>query len=750
MLERIKIQNLDDFFIDLDKRSNKGVFFYRINGYSEEIYKFIRKYYNAARTTGVVIEGKIPNPSKDHLNYYYEIMGMDFKLNITFITASLKKWLPRMNSYQNSTVSSAIYETLIQLGKSGKNENMQKNTYVKFMCWLYYKFERILSQLGNNKVPKILYEGVASSYEFLLFDVLSGAGCDIVLLQYKKDDNDANTAIDELKVPNMVNFPEYFNLKWLRDEIQNELFMERLYGKRPSVLNCTNAWTDGKGFDDFRTAIHSRGNDTQLFYNCYVRINGVEDKLSYMNELYQFQLGLKNSHRKLVIADAPLAKPSTDEISQIKRSNYTTRNDMILDLSRNIKCAADSELQRLMVKSFVDVIVEESEQEDMTLNRLTNKAVYLLCWLKRYQGELFVGLKMPDISCFIYMGGCKNSSEALFIKFLARLPVDILILNPDHSTKCCLNDALLYEINYTDSLAVDEYPRENAKIHIGTAAYHAERELDTVMYQDSGIYRNKQYSKATSVILRTMYEEIAILWNQELKYRPNFSVVDNIVNLPVVFAKVCGVKNGDLKQYLAGIKQLLGKETFLINTTPYLSALEQNPVKAHATAFFKNGKVQRSKIKSHSSYQYGVLREDVQEHIFDKLQLLIDQKIIKGTFVNGTEYTIVSTVLNIKKEIIRLVQGFDFTKINPKIVYINTTEKEISLEDSILMAFLNLVGFDILFFVPTGYQTIEKYFNKVLAEEHQIGEYMYDLSIPDFNTVRPVTRFSWRGKLFGR
>ncbi|MFR7395193.1 MAG: YceG family protein [Blautia wexlerae] len=34
----------------------------------------------------------------------------------------------------------------------------------------------------------------------------------------------------------------------------------------------------------------------------------------------------------------------------------------------------------------------------------------------------------------------------------------------------------------------------------------------------------------------------------------------------------------------------------------------------------------------------------------------------------------------------------------------------ISLQDSILVTFLNLAGFDILFFVPTGYQSVENYF----------------------------------------
>ena len=53
---------------------------------------------------------------------------------------------------------------------------------------------------------------------------------------------------------------------------------------------------------------------------------------------------------------------------------------------------------------------------------------------------------------------------------------------------------------------------------------------------------------------------------------------------------------------------------------------------------------------------------------------------------------------------------------NPKLIYINTSETVISLEDSILTVFLHLMGFDIVFFVPTGYQSIEKYFNGQLMD----------------------------------
>ena len=173
-------------------------------------------------------------------------------------------------------------------------------------------------------------------------------------------------------------------------------------------------------------------------------------------------------------------------------------------------------------------------------------------------------------------------------------------------------------------------------------------------------------------------------------------------------------------------------------------------MKPFVTEFYKNGRLNKTIIKNHRAYQYSMLRDETQNYILDKLQLLLERKPITGMFENGTEYTVISVVLNMKKEIVRLIQKFDFTKKNPKIIYINTLEESMSLEDSILMAFLNLAGFDIVFYVPTGYQSVEKHFNRKIMEEHQIGEFMYDLTIPSFDKIPLNTRHKWRDKIFKR
>lgn len=756
MLEHKKIQSLNDYFVELNSRQNKGVYFYRINGYSEEINDFIKKYYDVARRTGVVIEGKIPNPDDKNLAYYGEIMGMNFQMSVEFISVSLKKWLPRMNDFQRQNVATSIYDSLSNMSKAGKTENMLKNAYIKFMCWLYYKFERIVNQLGENNIPKILYEGDISNYELMLISILSNAGCDVVLLQYSGDQNylkvDPSSALSDILIVNgQQPFPNGFSVKKVRDDIQNEMNNERLYGTKPSLANCTNAWIKGKGLDDIRESVTIRGNDSRFFYNCFCRINGAEDKLTYTNELFQLQQELRNAKRKLVIVNEEIPRPTPEEIAKIKRSNYARQDQMIMELASNIKYTANIELQRIMHKVFVDVVLAEAKKDGSNLNKLTNKAVYLLCWLNRYMPQLFSNWKQSDIGCFIYMGGCKNDIEAMFMRFLGRLPLDVLILCPNLNTKCCLTDSLLYEVNYTESLSITRYPEESSQVRIGTVAYHAERDLDTLMYQDTGMYRNQQYGKANVINLQTMYEEIRILWDQELKYRPSFSTVDGVVNIPVIFSKISGVKDGLIAQYWISIKELITEDTILIKSAPYIQSTAPNPMKTFSAEFYKNGKLQKNKIKNHPKYPYGILREEMQEFMLDKLKLLIEQRLIKGIGENGTEYTVIAQVLNLPKDIIRMIQKFDFTKKNPKLVYINTGETVISLEDSILVAFLNLIGFDIVFFVPTGYQSIEKHFTKSLMEEHQIGEYKYDMQVPDLNSLSLNNmRPTWRDKIFKR
>ena len=754
MFQLGRIEKLHDYFSACSRRREQAVFFYRVAGYSGEVAAFLTQYDQAARTNGVVIEGRIPNPDPKQLDYLAEMMGSDFQLDAGFLTQKLTRWLPRLTGAQREAVVTAMTATLQDLQAHGKNENMLRNAYIKYMCWLYYKFERILGRLGGDELPKILYDGTVSSYELQLLVILARAGADIVLLERAGDAGylrcDPTSQYAQLyQAPGLTPFPADFSLRQLREQGRQQAERQKLYGAPAGIAPCTNAWMKTPDGKEILTAVRARGDDPKLFYNAFVVQYGVEDKLLFPSDMVTFYQQLKREGRKVCLENGRLPPPTPEEIAAVRRRNHQTAEQLAADLAANLQYPNNQQLQTLMRQAFLDVVLEEDKAVGGNLNRLLNKAVYLVAWMKRYQKDLFQNWQAPEVGVFILFGACSGDNEALFLRLLAKLPVDVLVLLPDLNAPCVLKDPALLDLHREHSLPMTDFPVEPSQMRVRTAAYQAEREMDSILYQNTGLYRAKQHQKAEAVTLQTMYEEIGLLWDQELKYRPGFAAEGDTVTVPVLLEKICGIKDGPILPYWLEIKKLVTPETTLVTKLPWQTGLEANPMKPYATQFLRQGRLQREKIKQHKDYPYGILRPEIQDYLLDKLQVLLDEKLIAGTYQNGTEYTIVSTILGLPKDLLRRIQNFDFTKKNPKLIIISTTEETLSLEDSILVAFLNLVGFDILFFVPTGYQSIEKYFQKPFANEHQLGPYRYDLRVPDFQTLHEGGKSSIR-KLFGR
>ncbi len=754
MFQLGRIEKLHDYFSACSRRREQAVFFYRVAGYSGEVAAFLTQYDQAARTNGVVIEGRIPNPDPKQLDYLAEMMGSDFQLDAGFLTQKLTRWLPRLTGAQREAVVTAMTATLQDLQAHGKNENMLRNAYIKYMCWLYYKFERILGRLGGDELPKILYDGTVSSYELQLLVILARAGADIVLLERAGDAGylrcDPTSQYAQLyQAPGLTPFPADFSLRQLREQGRQQAERQKLYGAPAGIAPCTNAWMKTPDVKEILTAVRARGDDPKLFYNAFVVQYGVEDKLLFPSDMVAFYQQLKREGRKVCLENGRLPPPTPEEIAAVRRRNHQTAEQLAADLAANLQYPNNQQLQTLMRQAFLDVVLEEDKAVGGNLNRLLNKAVYLVAWMKRYQKDLFQNWQAPEVGVFLLFGACSGDNEALFLRLLAKLPVDVLVLLPDLNAPCVLKDPTLLDLHKEHSLPMTDFPVEPSQMRVRTAAYQAEREMDSILYQNTGLYRAKQHQKAEAVTLQTMYEEIGLLWDQELKYRPGFAAEGDMVTVPVLLEKICGIKDGPILPYWLEIKKLVTPETTLVTKLPWQTGLEANPMKPYATQFLRQGRLQREKIKQHKDYPYGILRPEIQDYLLDKLQVLLDEKLIAGTYQNGTEYTIVSTILGLPKDLLRRIQNFDFTKKNPKLIIISTTEETLSLEDSILVAFLNLVGFDILFFVPTGYQSIEKYFQKPFANEHQLGPYRYDLQVPDFRTLHEGGKSSIR-KLFGR
>ena len=750
MLLHQKIKGLEDFFKRQSERKPKGVYFYRVNSYDETILEFIRKYYELAKREGAIIDKNIENPTADNIAYFNEIIGDKYVHGPGFMAEALKKWLPRIKDYQRASIADGIYDTLEVLRRQGKNIDILKNNFIRIMCWLYYNFYNIMERLGNDDVPKIIFWGNVNFSELSTLKILSNAGADIILVQpggdskYMTIDPKSEYSID--LGMGSESFPAGFDLQWLLKQHEEDKSKRLLYSNKANAKANTNTWLSGDLFEDLKNT--RRGENTSFFYNMFARINGCDNRNTYVNNLYLLYQDLKKANRSIKVINNKITNPSVDEISKIKRGNYANENQLIMDLKKNINLKSNTFID-VARDAFVDTMIETGKLMNMDLNKMMNKGIYILCWFQRYIPDLLGNTDIHSPApILIYFGNVETDTESLFLNMVAKLPIDVIIFNPEKKVDK-LTGERLYEVHFEETLKVNEYPTDGNNLSMGTMAYNAERDLDTMMYSDTGMYRDMQFSKANIIKLSTTYEEIKIYWKQEARFRPNFSTVDDIVNIPVMFAKISGVANSDTNTYFQNIKDLLTDTTLIYKNE---NIYDRNcTVAAGVPSFFKNGRLDREGIKHSQIYKYDYLRAETQDYILDKLSELLRRKTIAGTGQNGTEYKIITIVLDLPKEILRFIQSFDFTKCPPKLIIVNTTETVISLEDSIIVAFLNLIGFDIVFFIPTGYDNVNKYFNNQIMEEHIIGNYLYDIAIPDFNRLRSVKekKKSFFSRFFG-
>ena len=759
---------LDDFFTAYSKRTNKGAYLLRSFSYGKDIEIFLQKLIQNRSKYNVLFIDKLTNPDELQLDYYETILGVEFSNNREFFKNAFDKWLSQLNANQKNTLVDSLEETFNMLLKTGKTESILKNIYVKFMCWFYYKLGNILTFLGNDTFPKIIYTGSISNHELLFMHLLAESGCDIFLLiqdvqSYKKADSDHSLSHifeDSNKLPYPENFSANYilnklaknniaakpsnsssNMQAVNNNSVNNTTVSSKITMPPNIPNVnTNAWlyttvessknlaaTPLEILNSFLKPESERG-DGNTIYNLFIRINGIWDRTACVKDLFSWQKKLSQNGRNIIEINK-IDIPSMQETQNIPRFNITSKEDIVAGIYPVLQKTPVPRLNNIIYKAFYDVIMNDDEDK---LNRLNNKAIYLAVWFNRFANKLYANYKDDNnMPVFIYFGGAKSNFECIFLKFLSHILCDILILCPSENDKCMLEDGKLFSVTYDEFLNIYELPKTPDDAVIGTVAYHAEQDLTNILYDNTGMYRQMQYKHADTLKLQTMLEEINILWHETGTYRPGFETMDNTVLLPVIAAKINGIKNGNKKQYWENIKKKLGDDTILIKSVPYIKNINTTNFKANE--LIRNGKILVDVIKSSPKYKYKILRNETQEHIFNKIQLLLDSKIIKGTFTQGMEYRILNVLLDLNKDIIRLIQKFDFTKYIPKVVVLAFSENSCSIDDAILLAFLHFAGFDIAIYTPTGYQVVESYYNEPLFVDYQAGEYDYDMKEDDID-----------------
>ena len=281
-----------------------------------------------------------------------------------------------------------------------------------------------------------------------------------------------------------------------------------------------------------------------------------------------------------------------------------------------------------------------------------------------------------------------------------------------------------------------------------TVAYSAERELDTKLYGgDTGIYRNFQFPNSQSVTLKTTYEEIDILWKEEARFRQGFSTAGNLVSVPNVFAKISGVEDGNLDKYWEDVRKKLTPETILVEKKANQN--EQIPDLSAYRQFYRNGEIDAEKLKNSTMNKYGFLPDRIQDMLLFKLQEACSSGFLK---LQGDDLmcAVIHYGMSFNKEMLQIIQRFDFTRKIPKLIYIDAVEDTFTLQECIQIVLCNLIGFDVLIYTPSGYKNLETFVKNDAFEEHIMNKFLYNVEVPKFKIPSEDKNGGFFGKLFGK
>ena len=269
--------------------------------------------------------------------------------------------------------------------------------------------------------------------------------------------------------------------------------------------------------------------------------------------------------------------------------------------------------------------------------------------------------------------------------------------------------------------------------------YKAKKELEKIIYEDSGIYRFKQYKKAKSIQFLTAYDEIKIFWDQEIKYRYGFSVEKETVNMPVIFAKVNGVPgNGgffDNYRYWKEVKELMTENAIVYKNSIGIKTGFFEKFRIAWNGFLNKGKLDIEKFRFSKFFKHYTLPHYLREHILEKLKYIVDNDVLKGTTSKDVDLDVLAIASKIPRNVIKKLNEFDFTKRNPKVILITTQERLLSVSEAIYLVLLYYIGFDVLIFAPNGISNIEYLLNKNIIQVHELGEYRANAKIPFFNLI---------------
>ena len=704
---------------------------------------FLIQQFAASQKGGLFFKEKLPMATTTEISAASAYTAASFD-KADDIKKALEMWLHDANVPCDSAAMAEIMAKAVE--ECGANK---KNTYFVILCWL-------IKYLGA-RPSNLLFIGAPTLRELYFLLMMQAAGVKVTLVSYGLDKDFDKLAFSDRIAVKTGKETAPLQIDFSKIDLSQEAKLAEMHaeGERVSGLVKRLSTTAAGIFEDFlkdrKNRVIANGGvyteDGEIPVYCAALL-GFDEDVVYTNMLVKFKESFAGLKKQLIFIEKTLSNPNADEVKALGTVTRTGTEAMIDALAMSINLPGDRTRTALAQRALKEVLTSLDTGNQTVVLNYANK---LITWLYRCTQARKYSVRYEDIPVILYYGDI-SQSEVYFLNFMSRCGFDVIYISPNlNNAELAASknlDARMQIFKLPQSRESGTYPTKAAKMKVATVAYSAERELDTKLYGgDTGIYRNFQFPNSQSVTLKTTFEEIDILWKEEARFRQGFSTAGNLVSVPNVFAKISGVEDGNLDKYWEDVRKKLTPETILVEKKP--NGNEQIPDLSAYRQFYRNGEIDAEKLKNSTMNKYGFLPDRIQDMLFYKLQEACSSGFLK---LSGDDLmcAVIHYGMSFNKEMLQIIQRFDFTRKIPKLIYIDAVEDTFTLQECIQIVLCNLIGFDVLIYTPSGYKNLETFVKNDAFEEHIMNKFLYNVEVPKFKIPSEEKNGGFFGKLFGK
>lgn len=769
---------LNDIFNSSEKRGSSSnnifVYFYRYIGFSDEknyieVLKTLNKnlknlgskYVKFMDSIPVILDTEYTNKvvnvlkalDKNIFNQGVERLEASGLLNFTnykdlnFIAKKALKQI--LNLYYSNEISI--------------NLNIAINFIGKILLWCRDTLRTLF--ISNNKtIPKVVYFGNIKKHEIYFLILMSQCGYDVLYINSESDCD-----FDEIDKYNKYSKKiEFLNKKFIdidpafKDgqiltQFRTDKAMDTRIEREPSLKTILNKDT----IDPFKNMLKPLAARTEFtqkpslmiptcFY-IYQGVNGTDEESisTYKNELFNFSNNLKSTKNGYI-----------NFTSSIPINNNANISSKLQGLDSDL--GFQKSHIEILIKRFVDAkilpVVREpllnnaiingfnktcsyflKIEENNNLSKTKNFFTKLVIWINEYFPNLYKNFDFKECPKILFYGNIKLH-EVLLLIFFSFIGVDIIYINPDIEKNKIFSsfkdeDDLFTKINLKYSVNNFDFPNAIIPVRKSTENYKVQEEIQNVIYDDVNIsmlrpwqFENKM---VTPITLKSTYDEVKLLINEEAKFRPEFSFNNTSIYIPNFFVKIKGVHE-EISDYWSDMKIILNspnsRNVYFVNKLPF-TRIDIGVNESYFSYLIENNKLNKNKLFIDRYYRFGYLKTALQNLIISKINYLMNSKHIFACENDFQfELKIIKTLLNMSPQVIKMLELFDFPSIVPKLVIYHNNKEMFSIYDAITIALLNSCGVDIVIFTPTNYNDIEPFIRESLYDTYQLPKVNFNLN----------------------